>query len=303
MLVGGQAAPSHLGQQLGDGGIPGQIDPQHQGVDEKPDQLIERGIAAPGDREPHRHIGAGADLGQQHRQGGLDHHEAGRVVLARPPRAPAAAARPASPPPRWRRADRPPADRADRWAAAAARASRPARPASRPAARRCGCGCRRDHRTARAATACNRHTAPATAPTAGPGPHTGRIRHTQITHQRGDRPAVGGDMVHHAHQHVLVIGDAEKPCPQRDLGCQIKRVTRRVARWPPPAGPPTTRWHQRPPSRSRPARRAPPAAGVCRRAPANSVRRLSWRPTTSASAAPSASASRRPRSRNAIAML
>ena len=86
MLVGGQAAPPHLGQQLGDGGIPGQIDPQHQGVDEKPDQLIERGVTAPGDREPHRHIGAGADLGQQHRQGGLHHHEAGRVVLAGHPR-------------------------------------------------------------------------------------------------------------------------------------------------------------------------------------------------------------------------
>ena len=48
------------------------------------------------------------------------------------------------------------------------------------------------------------------------------IGHPQITHQRGDRPAVGGDMVHHGHQHVLVLGDAEKRCPQRDLGCQIK---------------------------------------------------------------------------------
>ena len=47
MLVGGQAARSHLGQQLGDGGIPGHIDPQHQGVDEKPHQLIQRRIARP----------------------------------------------------------------------------------------------------------------------------------------------------------------------------------------------------------------------------------------------------------------
>ena len=86
MLVGGQAALAHLGQQLGDGGITGQIDPQHQGVDEKPHQLIQRRVAAPGDREPHRHIGAGAELGQQHRQRGLHHHEAGRVVLAGHPR-------------------------------------------------------------------------------------------------------------------------------------------------------------------------------------------------------------------------
>ena len=86
VFVGGQAARSHLGQQLGDTGIPGQIDAQHQGVDEKPDQLIERGVTAPGDREPHRHIRTRAELGQQHRQGGLDHHEAGRVVLAGHPR-------------------------------------------------------------------------------------------------------------------------------------------------------------------------------------------------------------------------
>ena len=58
VLVGGQAALSHLGQQLGDGGIPGHLDPQHQGVDEKTHQLIQRRVAAPGDREPHRHIGS-----------------------------------------------------------------------------------------------------------------------------------------------------------------------------------------------------------------------------------------------------
>jgi hypothetical protein len=40
VLVGGQAALAHLGQQLGDGRIPGQIHAQHQGVDEKADQLI-----------------------------------------------------------------------------------------------------------------------------------------------------------------------------------------------------------------------------------------------------------------------
>ncbi len=58
MLKGGQAALTHLGQQLGNRGIPGQIDPQHQGVDEKPHHLIERGVTPPGDREPHRHLTA-----------------------------------------------------------------------------------------------------------------------------------------------------------------------------------------------------------------------------------------------------
>ena len=50
------------------------------------------------------------------------------------------------------------------------------------------------------------------------------IGRPQISHQRGNRPAVGGDMVHHDHQHVLVVGDTEKPCPQGDLGSQVKCV-------------------------------------------------------------------------------
>ena len=57
MLEGNQAAPTYLGQQLGNGRIPGHVDPQHQSVDEETHQLIERGITTPGDREPHRHIG------------------------------------------------------------------------------------------------------------------------------------------------------------------------------------------------------------------------------------------------------
>ena len=82
VLEGGQAAAPHLGQQLGNGGIAGHVHPQHQGVDEEAHQFVERGVAAPCDREPHRHIGIGADLGEQHRESGLDHHEAGRIVLA-----------------------------------------------------------------------------------------------------------------------------------------------------------------------------------------------------------------------------
>ena len=82
MFEGSQAAPTYLGQQLGNARIPGHVDPQHQGVDEEPDQLIERGVSAPGDREPHRHIGTRAEPRQQHRQGGLNHHETCRVVFA-----------------------------------------------------------------------------------------------------------------------------------------------------------------------------------------------------------------------------
>ncbi|BCO84396.1 hypothetical protein MINTM019_27440 [Mycobacterium paraintracellulare] len=84
----GQAAPAHLGQQLGEGRVPAQfseVDPQHQGVDEEADQVFEGGFGTPGDREAHGHIGTGADLGEQRGEGGLDYHEAGGVVLARDP--------------------------------------------------------------------------------------------------------------------------------------------------------------------------------------------------------------------------
>ena len=82
MLIRGHAALSHLGKQVGKTGIAVEVDPQNQGVDEESDQVVECGVAAPGDREPHCDIRTGAHPGQQHRKGGLDHHEAGRVVLA-----------------------------------------------------------------------------------------------------------------------------------------------------------------------------------------------------------------------------
>ncbi|GFG96179.1 hypothetical protein MTIM_20580 [Mycobacterium timonense] len=86
VLERGQAAPAHLGQQLGEGRVAAQlceVDPQHQGVDEEADQLVEGGFGAPGDRETHGHIGTRADLGEQRGEGGLDHHEAGGVVFPR----------------------------------------------------------------------------------------------------------------------------------------------------------------------------------------------------------------------------
>ena len=129
------------------------------------------------------------------------------------------------------------------------------------------------------------------------------IGHTQITHQRGHRPAVGGDMVHHGHQHMLVIGDAEKLLPATGSRPPGQTCDAPPRRWPPPAGSPASRWHQRPANRNRPARRGTTSCWGIPSGAANSVRRLSWRPTTSASAAPNASTSRRPPSRNATAML
>ena len=62
-------------QQLLGRRVPGQVGAQHQGVDEEPDQLIQRLISTPSDRRADRDIGARAEAGQQHRQRRLDHHE------------------------------------------------------------------------------------------------------------------------------------------------------------------------------------------------------------------------------------
>ena len=63
------------GQQLPERRVPGQVGPHHQRVDEEPDQVIQRLIGPPGDRRPDRDVGAGAQLGQQHAQRGLQDHE------------------------------------------------------------------------------------------------------------------------------------------------------------------------------------------------------------------------------------
>jgi hypothetical protein len=68
VLVGGQAALLHLRQQIDKSGVASrelpQIRPQHQRVDEEADELVERGITPPRDRNTDRHIGSGADLGK-----------------------------------------------------------------------------------------------------------------------------------------------------------------------------------------------------------------------------------------------
>ncbi|VBA40344.1 hypothetical protein LAUMK13_03006 [Mycobacterium innocens] len=66
-------------------------------------------------------------------------------------------------------------------------------------------------------------------PARGPPLTPGGISHPQITYQHGDRPAVSGDMMRHRHQHMLLLAEAQQLCPQRDLGRQIKAVTRHRA--------------------------------------------------------------------------
>ncbi|BBY44252.1 hypothetical protein MCEL_25470 [Mycolicibacterium celeriflavum] len=57
VFIGLDAAPAYLGQKLVHRGIAGQIDAQHQRVDEESHQIVEGWIGATGDRKAHRDIG------------------------------------------------------------------------------------------------------------------------------------------------------------------------------------------------------------------------------------------------------
>ncbi|CAG6852628.1 hypothetical protein PICSAR11_04025 [Mycobacterium avium subsp. paratuberculosis] len=224
MLEGGQAAGLNQGQQLGEAGVAGQVDPQHQRVDEEADQLVERRVAPPGDREAHRHIGTRADLGQQHRQGGLHHHEAGGVVFTRDP---AHLLLQLGGP-------------VDRHAVAALVGRRRVGPVGGQRQPLGHAGQRvlpvgqlgADAAVGvveitelgalpqRVIAVLHRQVGPSRGM---PGAPAG-VRLTQVDAQRRQRHAVGGDVVDDDHQYVLVLGYREKLCADWYFGGQVEGV-------------------------------------------------------------------------------
>ena len=68
---------------VGERRVAGQVGAQDQGVDEEPDQVIQRLVGPPGDRGPDRDVVPAPSLRQQHRQRGLQHHEHRHALLAR----------------------------------------------------------------------------------------------------------------------------------------------------------------------------------------------------------------------------
>ncbi|CAG6852596.1 hypothetical protein PICSAR11_04023 [Mycobacterium avium subsp. paratuberculosis] len=224
VLEGLQAAGADPSQQLGEAGIAGRVHPQHQGVHEEPDQVVQRRVAPPRDREAHRHVGIGAELGQQHGQGGLDHHEAGGVVpvghvadsllqLGRPVDFHSGAALighqrigPVG-------GQRQPLGHAGQRVL-------PVGQLGGDAAATVGQLAELGALPQRVVDVLHRQRRPVgAAPVAPAG-----IGRTEITHQRGDGHAVGGDVVHHGHQHVPVVAETEKLCAQRDLGGKVEGV-------------------------------------------------------------------------------
>ncbi|BCP05284.1 hypothetical protein MINTM019_27400 [Mycobacterium paraintracellulare] len=224
MFERGQALGLDPVQQFGEAGIAGQVDAEDQGVDEEAHQLIERGVAPPGDREAHRHIGTRADLRQQHGQGGLHHHEAGRVVLAgHPAHLLLQLGRPV-----------------DHHAVAALIGHRrvgaiggqleplghagqgalPVRQLSADAAVAVVEVAELGALPQRVVDVLHRQVGPVGRAPGGPA----GVGQAQVGAQRRQRHAVRGDVVYRDHEQVLVLGDGEKPCPNRDFGRQIEGV-------------------------------------------------------------------------------
>ncbi|GAA0455074.1 hypothetical protein GCM10009531_53930 [Actinoplanes capillaceus] len=75
VIESGHVGLPHPVQQLGEGGIPGGVGAQREGVDEEADQIVEGGVATAGDRGADHDVGAGAEPGEQGGQARVQHHE------------------------------------------------------------------------------------------------------------------------------------------------------------------------------------------------------------------------------------
>ena len=76
--VGFACAGEEFGERLG--GV--DVGTQHQGVDEHADQVVQRLLTTAGDRGAHSDVGGARQTREQHRQGGVHHHEQGDAVGA-----------------------------------------------------------------------------------------------------------------------------------------------------------------------------------------------------------------------------
>ncbi len=81
--VGVQRLLAHLLEHIAEPVRRPHAHPQHPGVDEEPDQLVQRRIHPPGDRGAHGHVLADPGPVQDHHHGRLQHHRGGRVMRRR----------------------------------------------------------------------------------------------------------------------------------------------------------------------------------------------------------------------------
>ena len=222
MAIGGKVAGPHPPDQRLEPRVARSVGAQHQGIDEEPDQLVQRGVAAPGDRAADGDVGARPEPRQQPRQRRLQHHEQARAS----PRASAAS-------PRCRPASIVKATRPPRWLATAGRGRsagssicsgssgqrrRPVRQLPRHHA--CAIVLGAEHRLLpqRVVGILHRQRRKP-----GRHPRAARpVKRRQIPRQRPQRPAVAGDVMQQQQQHMLLGAELEQMRPQRQLARQIE---------------------------------------------------------------------------------
>ncbi|GES39831.1 hypothetical protein RAJCM14343_5109 [Rhodococcus aetherivorans] len=196
--------------------------PQHHGVDEHADQIVEGAVTAPGDGGADHDVVAGGQPGQQHRQRRMHDHEQRRVVLAgqrehaavgvgvdlerHAGTAPGLLHR-AGPVPRQLEQFRRPGQRVV-----------PER--ELPGGGGGGIGLVAQHGVLPQCVVgvLHRQRRPVGGVTTG----AGGVRGHQIPAQRSHREPVGGDMVHDQDQHVVGVGEGEQPDPHRHLGGDVE---------------------------------------------------------------------------------
>ncbi|SON63984.1 hypothetical protein MSIMFI_05515 [Mycobacterium simulans] len=226
MLQRGQTARAHLGQQFSKTHIAIDLHPQHQRIDEKAHHLIQRRLTTTRHRKTHRHITGGSHHRQQRTQRGLHHHETGRIMgPSHPCHLLMQLRRPLHHNPRTamisHRRVGPIGGQLKTFRHACQRAN-PIAQLSTSSALAIGEFTQIGALPQRVIDVLHRQRHP----TRGPADTPAGISHPQIRGQRAQRPAIRGDMVHHQHQHMLLLSHPQQLGPQRDLARQIETVPR-----------------------------------------------------------------------------
>ncbi|GLZ28503.1 hypothetical protein Lesp02_06930 [Lentzea sp. NBRC 105346] len=226
--VRGQRDLADALDQLGERRVAGHIGPQHQRVDEEPDEVVQRVVGAAGDRSAERDVGARAEPRQQRRQTRLQHHEQARL---------------ATPGQRRELGVHLGAD-LEAQVLAAVRGDRGPRPVQRqrqllgnpgerlgPVRQLGGEG------AVRVVLAAEQFSLPQGVVRVLHG-QLGQqrtsaqpacaVRRREVTPQRSHRPLVTRDVVHQQQKDVLVRLDAENPAADGDLGGQVEPVRGRL---------------------------------------------------------------------------
>ncbi len=222
MGVGGEVGLADPGHQFPEGGGAGGVGAQHQGVDEEADEVVEGVVGAAGDRGADGDVGARALRGEDGGEGRLQHHEHAGAGVVREPGEPgvqrgvqgerhtgAVVAENRGPGPVQGQFELvgqagqgllPVGDLlgrdAPRVLLVAEHPALPQRVVRVLHGQRCPGRC-------------------AARPAGGVGGG-------EVAGQRGHRPAVGGDVVHHQEQYVLLGGGAEQGGAQGDFAGQVE---------------------------------------------------------------------------------